>query len=44
MVTLAVLLAAFLVIGLFAREYTGRVRLLMVLAIVAAIALLLRGG
>lgn len=44
MVTLAVLLFAFLAIGLFAREYTGRVRLLMVLAIVAAIALLLRGG
>lgn len=44
MVTLAVLLVAFMVIGLIAREYTGRVRLLMLLAIVGAIALLMRGG
>lgn len=44
MVTLAVLLLACLAIGLFTREYTGRVRLLVVLAIVGAIALLMRGG
>ncbi|HEY7832325.1 MAG TPA: hypothetical protein VIG30_02065 [Ktedonobacterales bacterium] len=44
MVTLAALLGVFLVIGMAAREYTWRVRLLMLLAIVAAIVLLMRGG
>lgn len=44
MVTLAALLAVFLVIGMAAREYTWRVRLVMILALVGAILLLLRGG
>lgn len=44
MFTVAALLAVFLVIGLFAREFSGRVRVLMVLAIAAAIVMLMRGG
>jgi hypothetical protein len=43
MLTTSLLLAAFLVIGFFARNYSRRTRLLMIGAIVIGIVLLTRG-
>ena len=44
MLTISVLLLGFLGIGLFARDFGWRTRLLMIGLIIAAIILLLRGG
>jgi len=44
MVTTAVLLVAFLTIGLFARNYSRRTRLVMLGTVVVGIVLLMRGG
>lgn len=43
MVTTAGLLMAFLAIGFFARDYSRRTRLLMLVVIVAGVVLLMRG-
>ncbi len=43
MLTTAFLLASFLAIGLFARNYSRRTRLLMLCSVIAGILLLMRG-
>lgn len=43
MLTTSLLLAAFLVIGFFARNYSRRTRLIMIGVIVVGIVLLMRG-
>jgi preprotein translocase subunit SecG len=43
MLTTSILLAAFLVIGFFARNFSRRTRLLMISAIIIGIVLLARG-